>query len=333
MARTVPALVSLKRHWPEAQVDWLIREGYEEVIRHHPDLADCLPFPAGRDAKTGQGRTARLWQTIRVIRARQYDMVIDLQGLARSGLVTGTSGAPQKVGFADARELGWLGYNRRVDAPRSLHAVERTLRLIEGMDVPPVADLSLYVGEDDENWFAQWSREQNLTPGQYLCLAPTARWLCKCWPVEKYAQVAVRLLESGRVADKVVILASASEQASLKPMLDLLGDRAVLPNTTVGQMMAILNHTRLLICNDSAPLHIGVGLGRPVVTIFAATNPALVGPYKHGTVVTPPDWTPPDGRQYRQLRDDQSLISQVSIDQVLEAVQRQLGSGEMKNDG
>jgi len=325
VARTVPALVSLKHAWPDAGIDWLVREGYEPVLAHHPALAETLAFPAGRDAETGKGRAVRMLDVLSLIRRRRYDLVIDLQGLARSGIMTGLSRAAHRVGFADARELAWLGYNQRIDAPRTLHAVTRTLKLIAGLGIEPVTDLSLYVGDEDRAWFANWADDVGVAPGRFLCIAPTARWQCKCWPATHFAEAAERLLAESDLADRVVVLASPAEREMVKPMLDRLGTRAAMPSTHVGQLMAVLAKARLLLCNDSAPLHLAVGLHTPLVSIFAATDPGLVGPYQRdASVVLPDGWTSSGPRLYRQLKDDASWISQITVEQVVRAAHEEL---------
>jgi heptosyltransferase-1 len=136
------------------------------------------------------------------------------------------------------------------------------------------------------------------------------------------------------VGSRLIVLAGPSEREYLRPLLSAFGAAddiekgpVICPATTVGQMMALLSRTNLLVCNDSAPLHIAVGFGRPLVTIFGPTDPALVGPYQRDeTVVRPPGQERVPPRLHRHLRDDQSLIGQVPVDAVWEKIQEQLRS-------
>jgi ADP-heptose:LPS heptosyltransferase len=105
--------------------------------------------------------------------------------------------------------------------------------------------------------------------------------------------------------------------------------KIVFPRTTVGQSMAVIAGADLVVCNDSAPLHLAVGLDRPTVSLFGPTDPAAVGPY---------DWSPRDTRhlvlrpseaqgqtyQYRRHRDDDTLIRKLSMERVRAAVLEQL---------
>lgn len=310
VSRTVPVLASLRRAFPEAAIDWLVDERYVDAVRHHPMLDGVVPF-----VRRGRGRL-RLPAMWRRLRAGRYDRVYDLQGLLRSGLLTRATGAPRRVGFTDAREGGWLGYNVRhwIDAAVE-HTVDRMLALVEADGVDPVRDMTLYVGGDDRAWAAGFLKRQGWADG-YVCVAPTAQWLCKCWPIERYAEVARRLDRP------VVVLAAPHETEQVQPLLDALGDRAVLPRTTVGQLMALIEGTDLLLCNDSAALHIAVGLDRSVVALFGPTDPRKVGPYRRDDAVVQPPNAGSLAFDYRRQRDDQAIISGITVETVWEKVQQ-----------
>ncbi len=323
VARTVPALVSLRTAYPEARIDWLVAAPFADAVRHHPMLDGVVAFKRDRLGRFGwtPSGTREGLALRRALRDGRYDAVYDLQGLARSGLFTWLTGAPRRVGYANAREGGWLGYTHRHAVAPSLHAVDRMLGLLEADGLAVERDLRLYVSDADAAWAAQ-----HVAP-PYACVAPTAAWLCKCWPLEDYTDIARRLLQR---LPRVVILATPSERGYVQPMIDTLlrelppGDahRLACPRTSVGQMMALLARAVLLVCNDSAPLHLAGGLATPVVSVFGPTDPALVGPYPHvpddPRVVTPPGGRPEGS--YRD-QDDQTLIATVPVETVWERVQ------------
>lgn len=323
VARTVPALPTLRRAFPDAQIDWLVQDTFADAIRHHPDLNAPVPFPRKRFGRVRKNPllAAEISRWVTSHLKNQYDWVIDLQGLLRSGLLTWATKAPARIGFANAKEYAWLAYNRRHNIDPSMHTVDRMLALLAAENLEPDHDMQLYAGLDDHAWLDDWLEQHNLTNQPYACIAPTARWLCKCWPIDRFANIANRLIQSNAVAPRIVVLASPTERPLVQPLLDQLPDNAaLLPQTTVGQMMAILSRTRILICNDSAPLHIAVGFDRPIVSIFGPTDPALVGPYRRDDcVIEPPNSTNTTNARrtgYRHRRDDQSLIAQVTTDTV-----------------
>lgn len=327
VARTVPCLASLRRAYPDAQIDWLVGSAFVDAVRAHPGLSGVVPF----DRKD----KGAVWPLLRRLRGAKYDLVFDLQGLARSGLFAWATRAKARVGYANARELGWLGVNRRHPIDSTLHAIERMTALLAAEGIEVVDDLSLFVPEQDVAWGEAYFAEQGLAAGRYACVAPTAQWGCKCWPMSRYAQVTQRLLERDDL-DHVVILAAPHEQPKVQAGFTALTpsqhQRVLTPPTTVGQLMALIQHAKVVVCNDSAPLHLAVGLGTPTVSLFGPTDPALVGP--------PPTT---DGRStadfhrvlrspsavgqtfnYRAHRDDDSLIAELTTDAVWDAVWAQL---------
>ena len=326
VCRTVPALVTLRRAMPEARIDWLVRDDFADAVRHHPDLDEVVTFPRrqlGRTLKTGRAAgPAMRW--LGDLRRRRYDLAIDLQGLFRSGLITRLTAAPRRVGYANAREFAWLGYNRRHAVERTMHTVDRMLALLEAAGYEPQRDMRLYVSNEDHQWLDNLLREHEVADGRFACLAPTAKWLCKCWPTEKYLDVARHLMDSGIAGRHLVVLCSPSERAQVEAFATL-GAAVLVPQTTVGQLMAILSRTNLLVCNDSAPLHIAVAFDRPIVTIYGPTDPAEVGPYRRDETVVRPD-AALNGRKfnYRAHKDDQSLIDQVGVDEVWKKVREQM---------
>ncbi len=317
---------------PAAHIDWLVHELFTDVIRHHPDLDGVVPFARPRfqfPRLLLPHHAAHAWRWCRSLADRHYDLVVDLQGLTRSALFTRCTRAPRRVGFANTRETTAFGYTHRHHLAATRHTVDRMVGLIEAEGIAPVRDMRLYVGDADNAWLDQQLDRLDITGRPYLVIAPTARWKCKCWPLDRFVLTARRLLDAGSVGDKVFILAAPSEQHEVRPLLEALGSRAVMPRTSVGQMMAILSRARLLLCNDSAALHIAVGFDRPIVTIFGPTDPALVGPYlRDDAVVRPSGLGPMTGREYRRHRHDQTLIARVSVDDVWRKIQQQLDARE-----
>jgi len=350
VARTVPCLATLRRAYPQARIDWLVHAGYRDAVAAHPMLDGVIPF----ERKTLGGLPWRVaaWAELAALTGRlrraeapsafagphgsaRYDAVYDLQGLARSALFTRVTGARERHGFADAREHAPLGYNRRHRVAAGPHTVDRMLGLLEAAGHEPVADMRLYVPDDAAAWAADWLAEQGIEPGGYLCLAPTAQWPAKCWPVDRYAELARGLIDSGAVADRAVILAAPHEAAAVQPLLDALGRRAVHPDTSVGRLMAVLARARLLIANDSAPLHLAVGLGTPFVAIYGPTDPAEVGPYLHREwVVRPQGVTAEQVVWHRSHRDDTELIASLPLAPVRAMAERVLGeTGRSRHAG
>jgi len=219
---------------------------------------------------------------VRSLRAPGYSLVIDAQGLWRSGFFAWLTGAERRVGFADARELGWLGLTQRVEPGAAPHTVDRMLALVEAAGAPRVADIRLYAAPRDVEWARTALGDAEGTPGCVL-LAPTSIWPGKRWPAERFAWLAAELLRLG-AASRVVIVGGPGERGQCGPLLELAEpERRVIDlvgRTSVGQLMALVRASALVVANDSAAVHMAVGFDRPLVALYGPTRIELVGPYR-----------------------------------------------------
>jgi len=325
---------------PQAHIDWLVAEAFADAVQHHPMLDGVVTFARDRLGKFGfsPAATREGLALARHLRNNRYDQVYDLQGLFRSGLLTWITRAPRRVGFANAREAAWLAYNVKYHVDPNLHTVDRMLKLLmaDGINDPnhsDEADMRLYIGQNDSEWLQQFLTDNQIDEDAgYCCIAPTARWRCKCWPIERYAQITAKLIQEQIAGRHVIILASPSEKNHVEALVQWLKanhdkkliSQIIFPTTTVGKLMALLSQARLLICNDSAALHIAVGFNRPVVAVYGPTDPAKVGPYRKPQVIVQHEEAKSQTISYRQQNDDQTLIAKVSCDQVWDKITEQI---------
>src|SRR5262249_50852265 len=167
---------------------------------------------------------------------------------------------------SDAPELAWLGLTERVDAPKTLHTVDRMLALARAAGAPEARDLRLYVPVADR---AAAAADPDLPDATFAVIAPPPRWPGKRWPAERFAALAEQVLPEPRYGiDRVVLVGGPSERDQCGPLLDLaqrdprIVDR--IGHTGIGALMALIERSRVVIANDSAALHMAVGFDRPL---------------------------------------------------------------------
>ena len=280
VCRTVPVLASLKRAWPDAEIDWLVQDDFVDAIRAHPALRRAVPFPRrelGRALRRGRLREPLAW--IRALRHERYNLVLDAQGLFRSGFLSRATGARRRVGHRAAREFAWLFYTDRERGSEGRHTVDRMLALLPVLGVEAGQDMQLVAPPEDRHAAASDAR----LAGKYIVLAPTSRWPGKQWPADRYDSVAEHLLDSG-AAQRIVIVGGPGEREQCLPLLDRASrdDRIIdlVGSTSIGRLMAVIERASLVVANDSAALHMAVGFDRPLVALFGPTRTDLVGPYR-----------------------------------------------------
>jgi lipopolysaccharide heptosyltransferase I len=289
VARSVPLLARLHAAYPHASIHWLVQDTFAEVIAAHPALSAIVPFPRKAFAHWWAPPVAAdLAEWLQRLHDARYDLVIDAQGLLRSALFTRFTGAPVRLGYANAREGaglfgGVLTYTHTLLVPDALHAVDRMLALLGPLGLPthPASEheMRLHVAPDAQ---AALERDE-LADGPYAVFAPTTRWPAKQWPPERFAHVARALLESRRV-ERVVLVGARGEAGQIGPLLDAARAEPriinLLGQTSLSRLMALISRAAMVIGSDSAAVHIATGLARPLVALFGPTDITRVGPYQ-----------------------------------------------------
>ena len=274
---SLPVLWELRRLYPEAHIGWVMKEVWRDLIADNPLLDEVIILKKG---------VGGFLSAVKNIRKAGYDTVIDLQGLFRSGLMTLLSGASEKTGFSNARELAHLFYNHKVAAPPgTVHAVERYLEILKPIqnDRP---HFPLYTDIDDAKWVKDFLRTNNLSHARPLiAVNPSARWEKKRWPITSYAALINQLIRELKAG--IIILGSKEDIPLAEKISFLASGRPVVSagKTSLKTLSALLERVDLLVTNDSGPMHIAAALGTPVVALFGPTNPGLTGPYGDGHIV------------------------------------------------
>lgn len=266
----LPTVRVLRRAYPQADIAWLVNDNFAAVLDGSPVINRLIPFARRRYAKLDGWKD--FTHFLRTLRRERFDWVIDLQGLLRSSLMTLASGARRRTGLSDAREGSTSFYNELIKVPaQHLHAVDRYLLLARqlGLDVDRV-----------EFPLAPDPRGPKAERESLILINPGARWLTKRWPAPRFSEL-VACLAARWPDHRIAIIGSSDERLAAEAIArgshtnaEVLAGRTTLP-----QLMDLMRRARLLVSNDSGPMHLGVAVGTPVVGIMGPTNPRLTGPY------------------------------------------------------
>ena len=323
VVHTLPVLRLLRRRFPESHIAWLVAPHCAGLLQNHPDLNEVILFDRRRFGSAWHNPKAllSLYQFHRDLRRHQFDLTIDLQGLFRSGWLSWQTGAPIRLGLANARELGWMFYTHRVPIETTeIHAVDRYLKLAAavGCATEPV-EFHFTVTDADRAYVKDLIGDADR---RYAVLLPGANWPTKRWPAERFAELVGPL--SARFGLQSVV-AGGSDAAELAPRISQALN--LTNRTTVPQLVALLESADLVIANDSGPMHIAAALNRPLVAVFGPTNPVRTGPYAHAEcVVRAMDKSVDECAPcYQKNCKHNRCLRQLHIEPVLRAIHRQLG--------
>ena len=257
-----PLIENIHEHFPNAQIDFLLKKGNEALLKEHPILRKTYVFDKSRKRKS-------MMELIRSIRKEQYDLVINLHRFASSGLITTLSGAKETRGFTK-NPFSFL-YSKRVphELGKGQHEVDRNLSLISDFVEHPQRRPQLFPSQADLDFVSQWKNEA------YFCLAPASVWFTKQAPpavwqyvMEKFDEDGVQFYLLGGPADYdlcegIKLVSQRNNVHNLAGKLSLM------------QSAALMKDAKRNFVNDSGPLHIASAGNAPVSAFFCSTTPAF----------------------------------------------------------
>ncbi len=290
VVHTLPFLEVLREKFPYARIDWVVEEEASQIIGGHPDL-DAM-IVSGR--KSWQKRLVRkggpslvlrdMAHFFRQLRSREYDLVVDLQGLFKSGLLTALSRGKRKLGMSGAREGGWLFFNERpVPVDYNEHALDRYLRVARHLG----CDIHSWKGDIPLERVHR-ARVEELLEREGLCMDriiafnPVARWVTKLWDPERFAALADRIRV--HLGCEIVFTGGHRDRPVIEQILSMMREEGtnLAGRTTLKELACLYTRCRALVTTDTGPMHIAAAMGCQVVALFGPTAPWRTGPYGPG---------------------------------------------------
>ena len=307
---TTPAMLRLRQRFPQSRITLLTSEKLADLWRQHSAIDRVITF----------GKSDNPWSIARRLRSDAFDATLVLPNSPRSALETWLARIPQRIGYA-GKWRNWLLtrplkypsdrlrlHRRKVREVKRLiragnqpvsSAVPRLHQMHDYLDlaaalgadptpVPPNLELSAAEIETGVAFLSQVVRGQSLeTGGQgvaWLGVNPsTAYGAAKRWPIERFSQVACEI--SRRVPNSLWLAFGTDADWELCEQLVSQGPGRILNlagKTSLRQLMGLLKACRLLLTNDSGPMHVAAALGTPVIVPFGSTSPELTAPGQPG---------------------------------------------------
>ncbi len=308
---TTPALAELRRALPDAHITSLIGPWFQEIVARNPNVDEIqtCAFPGFRRERQGALEPYRLlWRLANELRGHRYDLAIVLRPDFWWGVwLCYLAGIPLRLGYADDLQTRFLTV--ALPMREGEHAVRQNLRLaraaallakeaagkgqktgklssertalleqvapVEGQ--PPLA----FAPTDDER---AWVRERLARAGiaeydRLIVMHPGTGAPVKLWEAGSWARVADKLIDAYSV--RVVLTGSEGEreqveriQAQMRqPALALIGE------TDLGKLAALMERADLALGVDNGPLHLATAQDTPTARVYGPTDPRIFGPW------------------------------------------------------
>lgn len=291
---TTPAVHALRRHYPDARLDYLVEAAAAPIVRHSPDLTSVIEVERPR----GLARLRYDLALARRLRATGYDLAIDFHGGPRSAALAWASGAPRRIGYdIPGRRLCYttrVPWHPNLVPPRHSVLNQWDLVLPLGIAPPdPVVDrVRMTPGTEAERGAAARLAGAGVPPDAPLVvLHVSASNPFRRWPRESFAAVAAALAAESP-SRRIMITAGPSEADAADAIAAEAARRAGAAAAAIlrcgepslEELQVIMTRAELFIGGDSGPLHVAATTRVPVVALFGPTLPVRSMPWRDPAV-------------------------------------------------
>lgn len=309
---TVPAVAALRAAHSNAKIDWVVERKWAPVLEGSPALNDVIAF----DRRSVWGAL----ECVERLRETRYGCAIDFQGLYKSSILAGLSGAARRIGF----ERDWaregnaaMFYTERV-VPSGRHVAELNYSLAEqaGASRPAEPEYPLRVPAGGAASVRARLHEAGVT-GEYVVVGPGGSWRAKCWPAERFGAFCRALEQSHGL--RVVLIQGPGEKSVVDEVVRAAAPaRPTILAPTIEELMGLVAHARCVVAVDSGPLHLAASLGTPVVGLYGPTDPARNGPFAPGAVIV--HKAQAEEISYKRRSDYSAAMLRIGVGDVLAAM-------------
>ena len=256
----------ISQHFQHAKIDFLLRKGNESLLVNNPHIHEVLIWDKSKR------KLSNLFRLAGAVRAKKYDVIINLHRFFSTGLITVLSGAGEKIGY-DKNPWSIL-YTKRIrhetgNGEIKIHETERNHNLIRTFTDNKPGRPKLYPSVEDFAAVASYKK----TP--YITIAPASVWYTKQFPLEKWTTFIHNLDDRysifliGGAEDKNIAGKIMEKTNGLKKIYNLCGTLSFL------EVAALMKDSEMNYVNDSAPLHLASAMNAPVTVVFCSTVPAF----------------------------------------------------------
>ena len=279
VTRALPLASVLRKGFPRSYIAWSIEPTSRPLLEHNPAIDQIILFDRVR------GWTA-LAPFLRQIREEHFDLVLDLQRILKSGLISRATGAPRRIGFnrADAKELNWVFNNLHIEAlGETTPKIEHYFKFTDYLGLPrdaPQWDFCLSANER-----AAVQNHISFIKRSFAVLFVGTRWQSKRWFATQIARCA-DLLHDRYSLDVVFLGAKSDKQLADEAMRESKTTaRNLVARTSLREAIGIIERAKLAIGPDTGLMHIAAAVRTPVISLWGATRPQRTGPYGYSDLV------------------------------------------------
>ncbi|MCM0082807.1 lipopolysaccharide heptosyltransferase I [Geomonas sp. Red32] len=284
---SLPLLDYLKQASSGIEIDWVVEEQFKEILEGNPllDQLHVVRTKVWRKKPFARETWREIGELKGILRERNYDLVFDIQGNLKSGIITWCTGCPDRIGFekVDLQEsVNALFTTRRIPLRRQdYHVTEKYLRLVS---VPFAKDFRAMIltstietsPEDDERAEVLLA---TLSDGLVFLFQYGTTWQTKFWSEKSWITLGQEVLSSFPDSTILFPWGNDSEREAVTRIAAGIGPGArVLDRYSLKGLTALMKKVDLVVGGDTGPVHLAAAVGTPTVSFYRASDGKSSGP-------------------------------------------------------
>jgi len=324
----LPVIDYLRQASPGIEIDWAVEEAFLPVLEHNPALARIIPVRTKkwRKAPFAPETRADLKALRTSMHERSYDLVFDIQGNLKSGLIAWLSGAEERIGFSTEvlqEKVNRLFTTRRVPFRAcDRNVTDRYLRVVSvpfGRDYRDMNIASdIYSAPEDEAAADHYMA--GLPDGLVFLLQVGTTWDTKLWYPEGWCELARRIDTRYPGSTMLINWGSPDEKALAERIVNEVGQSVrLLPWLRIRELVPVIRRVDLVIGGDTGPVYLAAAVGTPTLSYYRATSAAAYAPQgkQHRSIQAPLECA---GCGRTACTRDNECRTSISVDALFDAV-------------
>ena len=268
-----PAIRALRRQYPKAHIAALLPARVEAVLKNNPHLDEIIIYN-----ERAPVFSPVFWETVFFLRRKFFDTAVFFHSSRTKVRLARWAGISNRWGYGSDQKL----LTRAVDLPvKELHRIDHFLNLLQSLEISPDGRaMEFFPDRTGETGLEKLLRERGVALSEpYVVVHAGGNWGLKRWPTDYFSQWIYYFLE--QYGWKVVLCGSADEETIAQKIASKFSSTKVVSlcgKTSLDELAVLLKNAKLLLSNDSGPIHLAASQKTRIIGLYGPTSPTLTGP-------------------------------------------------------
>ena len=269
----------LRNSFPNSRISFLVDSRWNSLVELNQDLSDVIVLPRKINLSSILSIRKNIYN--------QFDLVLDLQRILKSGVLSFLTRAKRRIGFnkKNSKEFNYFFNNEQIqEYTEDLSKIHHYHKFLDYLNIKTEEDYQFGIC-DGINKLNLDPKYSVIFTDTYISLCLGSSWKTKDWDIKNYQELISFIKEN--TTYKIILLGGKDqiENSNLLCSKDKSRILNIVGKTTLVELAKVISYSKVLISPDSGPAHLAAALNVQCITLFGPTNPARVAPYKMDSLV------------------------------------------------